>query len=355
MKKGEQIRQWVTMHPPTPGGRGYYKRVADRFNSTPESVRSIVKKMNVPNIVDGVQAKRSKKIMGKAVTQIELAGQVYDKKQVATMFKVSGKKKNFGFDIPKSDTNIITHTIIKPGDFKVGIINDVHFPYHSKENLELALEKFIEAGVNKIILNGDIVDFYSISRFSKTPNAKTLVDEIAMAKECFRQLRLNFPDVEIYYKCGNHENRLYRYLTERAVGLHGLEELTLPNVLRLDDFNIKFVDDHEFILIGDLTIMHGHELGTGGGMNIAHTMFRKYLGSMCFGHYHRTQDFYTTIATGQTLQAHSIGALCDLNPKWLPYNGWNAGFAIVEFEKSGEYLFNNYRIHNGKIVNVWPH
>jgi predicted phosphodiesterase len=355
MTKKEQITQWVTKNPPSEGQRGFYTRVAKRFGTTSEYVRHVVKPMMVPNIVDNIQAKRSKRIMKKAFKQVELGGVVYSKKELEKIIGES-ESKRFGFDIPESKEYIVKHTTIPVGNFKVGIINDVHFPYHSKKNLNIALEQMVKAGVDKLILNGDMVDFYGISRFSTTPDMPMLKDELAMAIDCMNQLRINLPDAEMFYKVGNHENRLYRYLTDRAAGLWGLDELSLTNLFKLKDNNIKFVDDHEFILIGDLTVMHGHELGVStAGMNVANTMFKRYLGSLCFGHFHKTQDFYRTIATGVTQQSHGIGALCDLAPQYRPYNDWNAGFAIVEFDSSGEYMFNNYRIEKDKILNVWPH
>lgn len=356
MTKKEQVKQWVSKNPPKKNQIGYYKRVADRFETTSEYVRSIVKTMEVPNITENCQAKRTPSLMRKSIERVELAGKVYNASDLKNLLNLEKKKVNFGFSVPESLEEEVTHTIIEPGDFKVGIINDVHFPYHDKANTELALETMAIAGVDKIILNGDIVDFYGISRFSTKPDAPLIKEELDMAIDCIAQIRENFPKAEIYYKCGNHENRLYRYLTDRAAGLYGLEELSLPNLLKLSKYDVKFVDDMEFIIIGDLHIMHGHEMGVStSGYNVAITMHRKFQGSMCFGHFHKTQDHYRSLPNGTVQQSHSIGALCNLSPQYRRYNDWNAGFAIIDFSKDGSYQFNNYRIDKGKLINVWPH
>ena len=46
-------------------------------------------------------------------------------------------------------------------------------------------------GVNGILVNGDLLDFYKGSRFEQDPRKRGLMDEIEMAREFLRYLRSN--------------------------------------------------------------------------------------------------------------------------------------------------------------------
>ncbi len=52
------------------------------------------------------------------------------------------------------------------------LLSDIHVPYHNIQALTLALKYGLENEVNTILLNGDIIDFYAISRFEKDPRKR---------------------------------------------------------------------------------------------------------------------------------------------------------------------------------------
>ena len=61
----------------------------------------------------------------------------------------------------------------------VYVISDIHFPYQDNEAIEAFL-RYVEMNgePNIIVLNGDLLDFYKLSRFSKDPSGKNPAEEI---------------------------------------------------------------------------------------------------------------------------------------------------------------------------------
>ena len=55
---------------------------------------------------------------------------------------------------------------------KVLVLSDIHVPYFDKPALELAVKKGLDEGVNAVLFNGDLMDFFSISRWLKDPRQR---------------------------------------------------------------------------------------------------------------------------------------------------------------------------------------
>jgi hypothetical protein len=52
---------------------------------------------------------------------------------------------------------------------RVGILSDVHVPYHDEVAVLAAVHHLAELGLDALLLNGDIGDFYALSRWIKDP------------------------------------------------------------------------------------------------------------------------------------------------------------------------------------------
>lgn len=227
------------------------------------------------------------------------------------------------------------------------ILNDIHIPFHDKRALNTALTYAKEC--DTIILNGDIVDFYGCSSFIKNPEKMFIKDELEIAREFFELLRNNFKG-EIIYKAGNHEDRFTRYMFNHAPALYGVETMTLKSILKLDDYNIKFIDSIQLLETSDLTILHGHEIFSGAGtVNIARAYFLKAKENIIFGHRHQTQDYTDKSMKDKIKGSWAVGCLCDLKPRYMSQNNWNHGFARVSKINEKEFNVKNYKIINGKV------
>lgn len=263
------------------------------------------------------------------------------------------KKKAMGqkLDLPESDYEKCNPFIIPKGQNNILILSDIHFPYQDNKALELALNYGLENKVNAIYLNGDILDFYQCSRFTKDRRLRDLAGELEIGRGFLKMLQSTFK-CPIYYKVGNHEKRYEDYLMIKAPELLGIEDFKLEQLLRFREFGVTLVKDKQMAMAGKLSILHGHEWfgGFAPPVNPARGLFLKAKESAIVGHHHRTSEHTEKTLSGDVTTTWSTGCLCGLEPEYAPYNNYNHGFAHIKVGKDGNYELKNIRIINYKIV-----
>lgn len=236
-----------------------------------------------------------------------------------------------------------------PNGRKVGVLADIHIPYHSTPILKLAINYLRNAKIDVLVLNGDIFDFYAASKYLKVPSRPSIKAEMALGLQFLEQLRILFPTQKIIFKIGNHEDRLGHYLLRNAPDLYELESISLPVLLEFDRLGIDMVESSRYIKAGNLSIFHGHEIKV-SGINIARSFRLKTGGHAMFAHNHKTSvDTFKTV-DGNFEYCYSIGCLCDLWPDYAIFNQMNNGFATIDLFKDGNYHVDNLRIVNNLIV-----
>ncbi len=252
--------------------------------------------------------------------------------------------------LPDSWYEEITNYILSESENRIAIINDVHIPFHSKDNLRTALSHIKDWGPTTLLLNGDIMDCYAVSSFARDPNYRDFNKEVNIMKQFLAYLREYFPDTNIYYKFGNHEHRLQIYLWKKAEELTNLEEIKLENLLQLYKYQIQHISSLEVISVGKLHIAHGHEiLASAGTINVARNLRLKAFDNLIVGHFHRTQEDIANTVSGKTVGVWVVGCLCGLKPLWRPLSFWNAGFALIE--RDGDmFSVANKKIIHGKVL-----
>lgn len=277
------------------------------------------------------------------ITEEKVRPTVKSKADTAPIFNINKTFESF----EDGEYEIRTPYIVS-GEKKILVINDIHIPYHVRSVLMLALE--YTKDIDVIILNGDIVDFYACSFWDKRPDKTLLKREIEMGWNFFDGLRKMFPNAEIIFKAGNHEYRFERYIQTKAPALFGMEQFTLPEILKLKDYGMKYVSDKQVIKAGELNIIHGHEIKMGmGAINVALTLLRKANANLLSADKHITQE-WTHRDINSSLHGSWVNAcLCDLSPDYLPINNWNHGFALVDLFKDGNFVVSLKRITQGKV------
>lgn len=234
---------------------------------------------------------------------------------------------------------------------KVLLIGDLHMPYHFLPAIEVAIDYGISQNVDCIYLNGDIIDFYKVSRWTKDPKRRNVQDELDIVYSFLDGL--SGLGLDIFYKMGNHEDRWDRYLLENAPELYPMNSLKLPKVLRLDEFDIEMIESRQRALFGSLNVIHGHEFGQSffNPVNPARGLFLRAKTSTIAGHNHQTSSHHENNLNGKQTACFSMGCLCDLEPEYQPYafTKWNHGFAIVEVDEN-DFAVANKRIVNGRVV-----
>ena len=243
---------------------------------------------------------------------------------------------------------------IIPSEFKKILhLSDIHAPYHATLPLSVAVQYGKDHGCDGVLLNGDIGDWYSVSRYERNPKKRDLKSEVSIVKEMLLWLRDEFPaPKKIIFKKGNHEERWDHFIWNKAPELWDLANVHLENILDLEKMDIDCVGDQRPIMFRDLPIFHGHELGRNGiaaPVNQARGMFLRGIHTMLCGHGHRTSQHTETDLWHKEITCWSVGCLADLHPEYARVNRFNWGFAIV-YEVEGGWSVDNRRISlQGKV------
>lgn len=236
------------------------------------------------------------------------------------------------------------------GPARALVLSDIHFPYHDRAALRIALSTGRDRQANMLILNGDTCDFFSVSHWEKDPRQRDFPAEVASIKEFLALLRSGFPKARIVFKEGNHEERYVRYMTLKAPELLGLPDFELRSVLGLDAVGAEHIGDKRPIRLGKLNVIHGHEykFPIANPVNPARGYYLRAKTHCIGGHLHQTSQHSEKTLEGKVLSTWSTGCLCDLHPEYRPLNNWNHGFAFVEIDKAGVFHVDNLKIIDGK-------
>lgn len=251
------------------------------------------------------------------------------------------------YNLPASD-----EAIYQPYDLKAKrllVLSDIHIPYHNIESLTCAFDFAKGEKPDAILLNGDTLDFFGLSRFMKDPKKRSIASELSIFKDFIEVLKKTF-NAKIYYKMGNHCERYEHFLWMKAHELVGVEEFEIENILKARAEGIEVIKDKRIIKAGDLNIMHGHEFGGSvfSPVNIARGLFLRGKVSAMQGHNHQTSSHVERDMNGGVIKTWSLGCLCELHPAYLPINKWNHGFAMVDIDGQ-DFNVRNYTIDKGQI------
>lgn len=246
------------------------------------------------------------------------------------------------------------------------VLSDIHPPFHDETALNAALDYGATLnngkGPDTVLLNGDIVDFYGLSRFEKDPRKCNLAQEVMAVRSILGYLRQLWPKSKIIYKFGNHDERWEKRLWEKGAEYLDLPQMQLEEILtgttpETEKFKaqpeierIEFVKNQRPIMAGKLAILHGHEFPKGmtASVNPARGNFMRGLECSLAGHNHRTSEHVEPSMLGKVISCWSTGCLCQLHPEYARINKWNHGFATVDF-KNGQFEVNNLRVIKGKV------
>lgn len=271
--------------------------------------------------------------------------------QCKKTFHRAPRKAGWSDVIPEALTQLEGWKAVEvEGPHRCLILSDVHFPFHDAQALELALQYGSDRKPTLILLNGDLVDHYALSRWEMNPKLRDFVGEVKATKFFLAGLRKRFPKARIILKHGNHEERWEKYLRLKAPDLLGLPDFEWENVYGLDDYRIEMVSQKRPIRLGELNVIHGHEyvFNISNPVNPARGMYLRAKAHVLGGHFHQSSQHSERSLEQKVVSAWSTGCLCDLHPEYRPLNPWGHGFAFVETGKSGSFKVDNVRIIDGK-------
>jgi predicted phosphodiesterase len=261
-----------------------------------------------------------------------------EKKQALNRYLKSDYKELKPFILPKKNNNIL-------------FLSDIHLPYHDMNAVDLAIKYGKENKVNTVYLNGDILDFYQLSRFTKDRRLRDFASEIEMGRDFLDYLKKELK-ADIFYKIGNHEDRYENYIKQNAPELLGVGDFDFASILRLKEKNIQLIDGKQMAYAGKLAMLHGHEFGHSvfSPVNPARGLYMRSKESSIIGHHHQSSEHSEKSLSGVVVTAWSVGCLCGLKPDYYPFNKWNHGFAHITTDNNGNYKVKNIRIIENAIV-----
>jgi predicted phosphodiesterase len=271
-------------------------------------------------------------------------------KNIKTIIPMPERPKN-PYNLPDSDETAYTPYIFK-GHKRIGILSDIHVPYHNIPSLTAAITYFKKTKPDALLLNGDAIDCHRLSRFVKDPKKRNFKLELDTFKALFDVFEKEL-NCKIYFKLGNHEERYEQFLYEKASELVGIQEFEFENIIKARARGIEIIADKKPMKLNNLWGIHGHEYigGISAPVNPARGLFLKSKVSCFQGHNHQTSEHTEPTLTGKMVTTWSLGCLSELHPAYMPLNKWNHGFAEIDLDGNGEdFEFKNKRIFEGKIL-----
>ncbi len=231
---------------------------------------------------------------------------------------------------------------------RIFVLPDVHVPYHDAEAYRLAVHAARELKPDVLVIIGDFVDCYSVSQFAKSPERRQeLKWEIEQANECLNEL--DGLAGSTWFACGNHEERLERYLCQRAPELYGM--VTIQDLLRIRERGWKWVPYKQWFKLGKVAF--AHEIGHYGKHAAAQSL-ASFGGNIVFGHSHRAGAVYGGTVDGERHFALNVGWLGDFGAVDYAHRSqmrdWQHGFGWITQDDAGNSWAQFCPIVKGKTV-----
>jgi UDP-2,3-diacylglucosamine pyrophosphatase LpxH len=210
------------------------------------------------------------------------------------------------------------------------VIPDIHVPYHDAVALKVICKVIKTLAPDYLIVLGDSLDFYQLSKFDKDPLRKTTVSsDVTEFRHVLHRLDGACPmKTEKVFLEGNHEHRLQKWIWSNATELGNMIP-SLESYCGFKGLGWRFFKYGKFYRLGPVLYMHGDRCG----MNVSMNMIRKYGCSVVHGHDHGAAIRYFANAVDR-MWAMNCGHLSDMNQQEYLYGGvadWTTGFGLVEY------------------------
>ena len=222
----------------------------------------------------------------------------------------------------KQDRYQKLHLPTRPGD-RIVVISDSQIPFHDAKSIE-AVEHFLDDyQPNKLIWDGDMLDFWLLSRFDKNPaRAHSVQDELDIGRRMQDRQANRHPSADKVWILGNHEDRLRRFLWENPA-IASLRALDHQSLFSADDA-FRVLGYGSQVQISNTIIEHGGPVRGKSGYS-ARALFEKRGTSVIMGHTHRLSQASHRNALGQHAMIEN-GCLCLLSPEYDHEPDWTQGF-----------------------------
>lgn len=232
---------------------------------------------------------------------------------------------------------------------RVVFLSDIHIPFQDQEVVASALRLVRKLKPHRVVINGDVADFFQLSRFNTAQKRlDSLQEEIDEANAFRKAVRKAAPNAVIDETEGNHDNRITSYVFNNARALASLTALEPETLFKYKDLEINWHPGAGFLLRPDFLVKHGtmvrQEAGATAKAEFTHAGI-----SGISGHTHRLGKY---IKAGYVQREWSEqGCLCRLDPDYIVGRpNWVQGVAVGEFSTStGNFHLELVEARDGKL------
>lgn len=212
----------------------------------------------------------------------------------------------------------------------VVIASDIHIPFQDDGAVRSFIKYCKEKQPEVVVLNGDVLDMFMLSRFTKGEGRNPL-EEMTMCQGFLDSLRKAVPNADIYYVIGNHENRLEKYVLTKAPELASLIE-DVFTIIKTSDYKVRGCASVTFN--DNFVCKHGTLLGNKSGLSAIKEMENAYM-SGATGHCF-SEDV-------EVLTQRGWKKIIDINPDRDLVGTYNKETGAFEYNKVREkFVYDNY-------------
>lgn len=219
------------------------------------------------------------------------------------------------------------------------IISDVHDLECDPFVRRLFITTAARVQPEKIVINGDLFDFYEFSMFGQDPRSWDVIGRIRWVHEFLRDLRNAAPNAEIILIEGNHEYRLLRHFSERNNGglaiilneLHGLHSFV--DLMQIKEFEINYHSNSDLSGFSKADIMKEVKKNWTVLWDcvVAHHFPEvREMGMPCFwGHHHKHIVYPKYSPIYGSYEMHQLGAGHSRIASYCNGEKWSNGFLMI--------------------------
>jgi len=227
-------------------------------------------------------------------------------------------------------------------------IADHHIPFIDRRADELVIKVIETLLPDELILGGDVVDFWQISKFNNNPLARvkldgprTIQDDANDVYDYLVKVRnIIGKSAQLVFLEGNHEERL-RAWVDRYPEISGVKALEPEELFKISKVGVdKYItykprdwygastpeEDH-WIIPNKLIAVHGYRYSVNAGYVCNH-MIRDYGCSGISSHNHKSGSSSRQLKREQVAW-WEVGCLCKIYPNYRKHANWQQGFGVV--------------------------
>jgi len=229
---------------------------------------------------------------------------------------------------------------VAPGgdDYEVVLVgSDMHFPYQDDRVIDGFIDLIRTIEPHRVILNGDICDFFSLSHFNKgNERLDDLQDELDQGNHFRTRVRTAAPNAIIDETEGNHDNRLITYVAQNARSLKSLRGLRPESLIPYEELEINRHPGCGFLLRKEFLVKHGTRVSSIAGGTARSELAMNGVSGVS-GHVHRSESAQVNNYANHSW--HVAGTMSRLDPDYIQgMPNWNQSVLLVEISNLSDLI-----------------